>query len=142
MSNFFMSMSSKEFRERFVDKQYKPRKTTVSKYHNKKTERNGKTYDSKKEASHGEELEILQKAGKIYGLEEQKAFPLIDPFTYKGRKIRGTTWVADFYYFDCGLRCWVAEDVKSAITRKKPEYRIKMKLFMQRYPKILFKEVV
>lgn len=111
-----------------------------NKYHAKKTEFDGKTYDSKKEACRAKFLLSLQKAGGISGLEMQKRFVLVENFEYRGDKVRGVAWIADFYYFNG--KEWVAEDVKSPMTRKKPEYIIKKKLFMQKYPEILFNEFV
>lgn len=138
----FLEMSSAEFRRKFIDKSYEAEKPKKNKYGACKTKVGSTTYDSRKEASRGQALELLQKSGKIWGLEKQKRFNLIDPFLYHGMKVRGTYWLADFYYFDNEERCWVAEDVKSSATRKKPEYRIKMKLFMLKYPEIRFKEII
>lgn len=110
----------------------------MSKYFSKKTLYLGVVYDSKKEAKRQQELDLLASTGKISGLERQKKFILIESFDYRGKKIRGTSWVADFYYFMDGE--WVAEDVKSDFTRKKPDYIIKKKLFMLKYPEIRFYE--
>lgn len=132
-------MSSAEFRRRFITHEPEPKK---NKYHAVKTTVNGVTYDSKKESRRGQYLEEMQRAGKIRELERQKKFPLIESFNYHGKKYLGCSWVSDFYYYDETLKKYVAEDVKSKITRKKAEYRIKIKLFMLKYPKILFKEVI
>jgi len=112
--------------------------TRKNKYNARKTVLNGVVYDSKKEAERGEELIRMAARNEITGLERQVKFVLIDPFTYQGKKIRATSWVADFYYCKDGQ--WIAEDVKSSFTRTKPDYNIKKKLFMQRYPEILFFE--
>lgn len=135
----FLEMTSAEFRRRFITHEPEPKK---NKYHAVKTEVNGVIYDSKKESRRGQWLDDLQKAGKIKELERQKRFQLIEPFNYHGKKYQGVTWVADFYYFDNEKGKYIAEDVKSKITRKKAEYRIKIKLFMLKYPKILFSEVL
>ena len=135
----FLEMTSAEFRRRFITHEPEPKK---NKYHAVKTEVNGVIYDSKKESRRGQYLETLQKFGKIKELERQKRFQLIEPFNYHGKKYQGVTWVADFYYFDNEKGKYIAEDVKSKITRKKAEYRIKIKLFMLKYPKILFLEVL
>lgn len=137
----FLEMSSAEFRRRFIDKEYYgPR--SQNKFNAKKTQVGDKVYDSKKEALRGQTLEEMQRCGKIWGLERQRSFCLIEPFVYHGKKIRGISWVSDFYYFDMALQTWVAEDVKSPITRRQQDYRIKMKLFMLKYPNILFKETL
>jgi len=119
-------------------KQYRESLNKGNKYHAQKTEFNGQTFDSKKESRRAAQLLALQKAGWIRGLETQKKFVLIEGFEYRGEKIRGVSWIADFYYFNG--KEWVAEDVKSPMTRKKPEYIIKKKLFMLKYPDIVFNE--
>ena len=114
--------------------------TGKNKFNAKKKKVDGKVFDSTKESKRYVELKALQQAGGISGLECQKRFELVENFEYRGVKVRGVAWVADFYYFNG--REWVAEDVKSPITRKKPEYIIKKKLFMIKYPDILFNEYV
>lgn len=85
----------------------------MSKYRNKKITYNGETYDSAKEYRRHDELKILEKAGKISGLERQKKFVLLpsqkDSRTGK-TVLRGCTYVADFVYFENGKQ--VIEDVK------------------------------
>ena len=46
--------------------------TYGNKYNAKKTEYNGRSFDSKLEASHAMELEMMKKAGKIKDYECQK----------------------------------------------------------------------
>lgn len=140
----FVSMTAAQFRN-LIEAGSSPYKKPVlmpkkNKYHNEKTERDGFTYDSKKEANRGDYLNTLQAEGKIMSLERQKPFVLIEPFNYHGKSIRGVKWVADFYYYDYERKTWVAEDVKSAMTKRKAEYIIKKKLFMLKYPDILFDE--
>ena len=142
----FVEMSAAQFRS-LVMQGSSPFKKPVlmpkkNKYNNEKTERDGFVYDSKKEANRGDVLNNLQANGKIMSLERQKPFVLIEPFTYQGKTIRGVKWVADFYYYDCERKIWVAEDVKSPMTKRKPEYVIKKKLFMTKYPDILFVEFI
>lgn len=142
----FVEMSAAQFRS-LVMQGSSPFKKPVlmpkkNKYNNEKTERDGFVYDSKKEANRGDILNDLQANGKIMSLERQKPFVLIEPFTYQGKAIRGVKWVADFYYYDCERKIWVAEDVKSPMTKRKPEYVIKKKLFMTKYPDILFVEFI
>lgn len=141
----FLEMSSADFRRKFIDKNYTEH-TGVnkkgfkrSKYGSKKTTVGDIVYDSRKEAARGEALSNMK---NVKYLVRQKKFRLIDPFEYRGQKIRETCWIADFYYYDEEIKEWVAEDVKSEITRKNAEYRIKKKLFMRRYPEILFREIV
>ena len=68
---------------------------TGSKYHAKKVSIQGEVFDSKKEARRFLELQMLEKAGRISGLQRQKKFVLI-PAQYepestgpRGGKIKG-----------------------------------------------------
>jgi hypothetical protein len=120
-------------------------------------------YDSKKEARRGDELRLLERAGKIRDLREQVKYELIpsmyaaadgtvmastqeDPISQWSRKKRGMwcveracSYVADFVYVDAETGKTVVEDVKSPATRT-PEYRIKRKLMLWIYG-IQIKEV-
>lgn len=91
-----------------------------SKYNAVKTKVDGITFDSKREAARWCHLLLLQKAGLIGDLERQVKYRL----EVNGQLV--CTYVADFRYTEAGQQ--VVEDVKSAPTRKKPEYRIKFKL--------------
>lgn len=93
-----------------------------SKYGNHTAEREGVTFHSKKEARRYDELKLLERAGEISGLKIQPKFP----FVVAGKLI--CAYHADFQYLEKDGRV-VVEDVKSAITRKNPVYRIKAKLF-------------
>jgi len=91
--------------------------------------RSGK-YASKREAKRAAELRLLQRAGKIFDLQEQVAYELVP----KQEGERALTYVADFTYGENhidekGLRCYlpVVEDVKGF---KTAEYRIKRKLML------------
>ncbi len=88
----------------------------MSKYGAKKTEVNGFTFDSKREAKRYQELLLLAEAGEISGLELQPRFDLMagnEVLRFKsGRK---ATYVADFRYKDRANRT-VVEDVKGIRT--------------------------
>ena len=83
-----------------------------NKYHAKKVEIDGEIFDSKREAARYIELQYLQKAGKISGLQRQKKFVLVpaqyEPDTIgprggkkKGKLIeREVAYFAEFIYFD------------------------------------------
>lgn len=131
----FLRMSAKDFRAYVKNEgNVHNQKQITNKYNAKKT--NG--FDSKKEYQRYCQLKAWQEQGLIKGLETQKRFVLVEHFTYHGVKMAGVSWIADFYYFNGTT--WVAEDVKSPVTRRKPEYVIKKKLFMLKYPEILFNE--
>ena len=100
----------------------------------------GIRYDSKKEYARWKELQLLQRAGEISGLERQKRFILQPSFEFEGKTIRAITYIADFYYKDetehrdhCQdmYSRWVVEDVKSPVTRKNQVYVIKKKMMMR-----------
>lgn len=101
------------------------------KYRNKKTEIDGRTFDSQKEARRYSELKLLEKSGQIIGLICQLEFVLIPAQYIDGKLVeRKTTYIADFVYFDCERRCVVVEDVKGF---KTPDYIIKRKLMLKEH---------
>lgn len=122
----------------------------TSKYKNKKYIIDGIEFDSHKEASRYTELKLLEKAGKIKGLELQKAYELV-PAQYeetaeiytkgahKGehKKVlleRACNYVADYVYIDCETGKTVVEDVKGY--REGGAYslfKLKRKLMLYRY---------
>lgn len=115
----------------------------MTKYHNKKVIYKGIKFDSIKEMKRYIVLEATQKHEFIKELELQKKFELQKGFTdNNGKKQRPIYYIADFFYFDNKLDCYVAEDVKSKATQKDKVYRIKSKMFMYQYPNILFKEII
>lgn len=112
----------------------------LSKYGNKKVNRNGITYDSQKEANRHAVLKLLERAGKIADLQRQVKHVLIpaqyepDTVGVRGGVKRGkllereVSYVADFVYTEDGKT--VVEDVKGF---KTPEYIIKRKLMLYLY---------
>lgn len=114
-----------------------------NKYYNKKVQFHGIKFDSIKERNRYLILEAAQKKGFIKELELQKKFELQEGFTDNdGKKQRPIYYIADFFYFDNKLDCYIAEDVKSKATREDKVYRLKSKMFMYQYPNIAFKEVI
>lgn len=101
-----------------------------SKYHNRKTEIDGITFDSYKEATHYQELKLLEKAGVITDLVLQPRYELQPAYEINGRKVRKIEYVADFEYFDTEKKQKVIEDVKGI---KTDIYRLKKKLFEYKY---------
>ena len=110
-----------------------------NKYHAKKIEVDGEIFDSKREAARYIELQYLQRAGKISGLQRQKKFVLVpaqyEPETTgpRGGRIKGkllereVAYYADFVYFDEEEKDFVIEDTKGVRTK---EYIIKRKLML------------
>lgn len=106
----------------------------LSKYKNRKVERNGVQYDSKKEAARGAVLELKQRAGEVSELKRQVKFILQDSFKIPSKKtkqgfetIKEIAYVADFTYFMNGE--FYIEDVKGY---KTPEYKIKAKMLRKK----------
>lgn len=112
------------------------------KYHNTKTVIDGITFDSKKEAKYWLYLRQEEDEGRISDLRRQVSFEVI-PAVYKDVTVvmktktkivkkcvqKAAHYVADFVYNDsCGNERVV--DVKSPITRRNPEYRLKKKMML------------
>ncbi len=109
-------------------------KMKPSKYRNEKTEVDGITFHSKKEAARYQELLLLKQAKQIGALVLQPRFNLI----VSG--IRICTYIAAFQYIELnrlGHMVQIVEDVKGMRT---PVYRIKRKLFEALYPHLTFRE--
>lgn len=108
----------------------------MAKYGNRKTIRNGITFDSQKEAGRYDELMLLLCAGEIKDLKLQPEFTLQEAFTTPlGERVRAVKYRADFSYSrrvkgGPDIR-WerVVEDVKGFRTK---EYEIKRKLMLGR----------
>jgi len=105
-----------------------------SKYGAIRTEVDGLTFDSRKEAHRYAELKLLEIAGKIEGFTMQPEFLLQEGYKRKdGKKIRKLTYVADFkvWYPDGRIEI---EDVKGVETAV---FKIKRKLLEAKYDLIL-----
>ena len=98
----------------------------TAKYGNLRTEVDGITFDSRKEAHRYSELKLLERAHVITNLERQVTFVLIPKQVREGVVVeRACTYKADFVYTANGQK--VVEDVKGVKTK---EYRIKKKLML------------
>jgi len=95
------------------------KKPLANKYHAVKTGE----YDSKREAARGLQLQLLEKAKKIFGLEHHTVFPL----SVNGQHI--CNYEADFIYQDEACKT-VVEDVKGVRTDL---YKLKKKLMKAIY---------
>ena len=108
---------------------------------------NGIKFDSKAEYKRFTELELLQKAGKIFNLEMQKDFELQPSFQdNQGEKRSSIKYIADFVYKENGII--IVEDLKSKITAEDSTYKIKKKMLLwlfkreEEYANYQFKEVI
>ena len=99
----------------------------IRKYRNIKTQVDGITFDSKKEADRYIQLKLLVQSGYISHLRLQPNFPLM----VNGKKIG--KYVADFSYIKNGVK--IIEDVKSKATMT-PVYRMKKKILATYDPPI------
>ena len=93
-----------------------------SKYGNRKTKVDGRTFASKAEAKRYGELKLLQRSGAISDLACQVSYPLIVNTQHIAR------YVCDFAYTENGTN--VVEDVKGVRT---PVYALKRKLLKALY---------
>ena len=107
-----------------------------SKYSNRKTVVDGIKFDSAREAYRYGELNLLQRAGVISGLELQPVFVLQEKFVRDGVYYKPITYRADFRYTENGKT--VVEDSKGCKTEV---YNIKKKLLLCKYPDMDFREV-
>lgn len=98
---------------------YQPARTGTTKYGNRRTEVDGITFHSAKEAARYKDLRLLEAGKVISGLELQRSFALV----VNGKHV--CTYIADFCYFENGK--YVVEDVKSPAS-KTPVYMLKKKL--------------
>jgi len=97
-----------------------------SKYGNKKFSNTEGQWDSLKEYNRCRELRILESAGRIEGLERQVPFQLLAPFAKDGKRLRSIQYIADFVYFEEGIK--VVEDVKGF---RNELYKLKKRLMWQ-----------
>lgn len=97
------------------------------KYGNKKVTVDGIVFDSKREAKRYAELKLLERAGKITGLELQTKYMLIPAQKGPDGKVieRDVIYKADFVYKQNGQT--VVEDTKGVHTK---DYIIKRKLML------------
>lgn len=94
----------------------------MSKFRSKRTECDGITFDSKKEANRYSQLRLLEKAGQISDLEMQVTYPMV----VNQHKV--CSYRADFRYMENGKQ--VVEDVKGVRTAL---YMLKKKLLRACY---------
>ena len=108
-----------------------------SKYKNVNVEIDGINFDSKFEAEfYFSELQWLYAAGEITKIERQKKYLLQPAFKYQDKTIRSINYVADFVVTYKNGSVEVI-DTKGVAT---PEYLLKKKLLLYRYPEINFRE--
>lgn len=108
-----------------------------SKYHNKKVEFRGFTFDSVKERDYYLYLLDREKRGEVRDISRQYRIEILPSFTTPaGEKIKAITYLADFYFFDIVSNSWRVIDVKGY---KTDVYKLKKKLLA--YKGIYIEEV-
>ncbi len=106
----------------------------MSKYNSRPADYDGFHFDSQAELTRYHGLKLMERNGDIESLTVHPVFPLMEGFTYQGKKIRGIKYEADFSYYENGKR--VVEDVKGMET---PVFKLKAKLLMAKYPVMDFR---
>lgn len=100
----------------------------TNKYHARKMTVGGITFDSRKEADRWQTLRLLERAGKISGLQRQVKYPLLPAQKVDGKTAkRAVSYIADFVYLDTATGKIVVEDVKGVKTEV---YKLKRKLML------------
>jgi hypothetical protein len=101
----------------------------ANKYGAKRTELNGRVYDSKHEAGIAGELELLRKAGEVVAIEPQRTYNL---YGKNGGRI--CTHRPDFTvtFKDGHVEVWEAKGFATA------EWRLKLKLLEDNYPELIY----
>lgn len=113
------------------------KKSTKSKYNNKKTTIDGITFDSKREAEYYCQLKLLEKAKVIKILELQPRFELQPTFKKNGVTHRSIVYVADFKILNEHNEIEII-DVKGM---KTDLFKAKQKMFEYKYPEYHLKLV-
>lgn len=101
-----------------------------SKYGNTRVAVDGIAFDSKAEAARYGELQLLARAGQISDLAVHPRYVLVDASAH-GPSL---CYIADFSYTEQGRQ--VAEDVKGGTATQTPLWKLKARLFRERYPAI------
>jgi len=106
-----------------------------NKFNARKTQVDGITFHSWAEAQRYKELRLLEMAGDISDLGVQPRYELLPAFdTAQHGRIRNISYTADFFYYEGQMQ--VVEDVKGKETAV---FKLKMKLFLHKYPHIDFR---
>jgi len=108
-------MSVEDYRQMISGKPSKKK----SKYNNVKVDFNGIKFDSKREQERYCDLKMMENAKEITAFQHQV------PFT-----LEGSTYIADFVYFDYQTKTFIVEDTKGFRTQV---YKMKKKAMFERY---------
>jgi len=115
-------------------------KHTRTKFRNRRVVHNGHKFDSLAERDRYIELTWLQDQGRISGLDVHPTYVVHDAFEDRnGKQWQAIKYVADFKYQEDGQT--VVEDVKGGKITQTPLFRVKLKMFLKRYPELVFRMV-
>lgn len=103
----------------------------MNKYHAIKTQIDGYTFDSKREAARYGELKLLEQAGEISDLQIHPRYQIVPGYLIGEEWVRPVFYEGDFSYTENGQA--VCEDVKGVQTAV---FKLKSKLFRKEHPEI------
>ena len=118
------------------------RQLAPRKYRNVRVVVDGLPFASKAEARRYTDLKLLQQTGEISGLVLQPCYVLLDGYLDGPSKwVRPIVYVSDFAYRERGNTRIVVEDVKGGKGTQTAVFRLKARLFRQKYPNLDFRIV-
>lgn len=130
-------ISAKEFRNKYSFKKGRVKASRGNKLNNKKIQIDGFTFDSMLEADYYTHLKLLKKLGDVLHFHLQPKYVLQEGFYKDGKYIRPITYKADFLVFYADKHVEVV-DTKGFETQ---QFKIKRKMFEDRYPELELKIV-
>lgn len=96
------------------------------KYNSKQVAYDNILFDSESECLYYQQLQELEKQGKIKDIKVHYSFVLIPPFMYQGKQIKGVVYTPDFVYHDSETNKDIVVEIKGFA---RPDYEIRLKLW-------------
>lgn len=117
-------------------------KSKKGRYHARKVQLAGQTFDSKMEADHYLVLLSRLQSGEIAGLTLQPQWEIIPKWKnpYTGKTVRAKRYTADFQYLENGRV--IVEEVKSKATKTARDFSLRWHLIQVQHPEIEFRLVM
>jgi len=109
-----------------------------SKYNAQPVTADGVHFDSHRELDRYDTLKLLEQAGTIRNLVVHPKYELQPAFRKNGKTYRAISYEGDFQYQEVETGGLVIEDVKGFETAT---FKLKMKMFLYRYPGVDFRIV-
>lgn len=110
-----------------------------SKYKNKKVEKDGFKFDSQLERDYYDHLNELKDKEIVKDFQMQVKYLLQDAFQYKEDKIRKIEYKADFVVQYTDGHEEVVDIKPNSLLMIRPEFKLKRKLLIYKYPDIDFR---